>query len=284
MQKAIWRFLNEPPQSAAINMACDEAIAIAYAEGKVRPTLRFYRWSEPSFSIGAFQELGQDWIDALEGGAEDAPLVLVRRITGGRALLHDRELTYSVVAGTNDPHFTSGIKGTYYAIAKGLLRGLQKLGIDAYIHRPSKEARPRREKAPLCFASTSWYEIAVGGKKMIGSAQRRWRGTFLQHGSLMIERSQRAFPDERQWVSEKQVSLSELLPVLPSHADLIERLKAGFEQVLDICLEPGRISPYEKERIDHLVREKYGNPGWNRFREDRSGSKRYSGRLAQNSL
>lgn len=271
LQEHIWRFLSEPPQSAAVNMASDEAIAIAFSEGKVPPTLRFYRWSHPSFSIGAFQKLSPEWITHLEKQCEYPLLSLVRRITGGRGLLHDRELTYSVVSSTKDPLFSSGIKGTFYAIAKGLLAGLTKLGVDAEVYSPSKTKRREGHKDPLCFAATSWYEIVSRGKKMIGSAQRRWTSHFLQHGSLIIEKSPIAF-SQNEWerttlISRNQTTLSDLLPLLPSYSTLMLALKEGFKAALPIRLVSDRITAYEREIVNRLVLEKYDNPRWNFYRD-----------------
>ena len=114
---------------------------------------------------------------------------VVRRVTGGRAVLHNHELTYSVVARTDDPLFPGNVLGTYKVIAAGLLAGLGDLGIHAeMVSRSGKHAHlvKKNGKDPACFSSPSWYEILVNGKKIIGSAQRRIPGAFLQHGSILI--------------------------------------------------------------------------------------------------
>jgi lipoate-protein ligase A len=252
--KPVWRALSHPPQSAEINMAIDEAVALAFSEGKVPPTLRLYRWAQPSLSIGSFQKLEPEWIDRFGSNA----LPLVRRITGGRALLHDRELTYSVVAGARDPLFPDGIKGTFYTIARGLLAGMKRLGVDAEIHVPS-ERRPLQ--SPLCFESTSWYEITAAGRKVIGSAQKRWVGHFLQHGSLILEKSPRieSFPD---LVSENQTTLANLLTTLPNETEIEQAFLLGFGEALSIQLEPGALTEEERAVADRLVKEKYGASSW----------------------
>ncbi len=269
-------------------MARDEAIAIAFSEGKVPPTLRLYQWSAPSFSIGAFQRLDPNWLARFENPREQDAIVLVRRVTGGRGLLHDREMTYAVIAGTEDPLFSGGIKETFYAIATGLLAGLETLGVVASVHRPSKKKQGSQSKDPLCFSSTSWYEIVVGDKKLIGSAQRRWRRHFLQQGSLMTEKSQIALHDNEalnlSFVSEHQVTLSELLPALPSQAQAAEALKSGFEKALGLHFISARPTAYELALVERLVTEKYGNPDWNRDRQSRTESPAHLGRDAQKSL
>ncbi len=239
-------------------MAVDEAIAIAFSQGKVPPTLRLYRWSVPSVSIGSFQK----WEPECSDLAARGPLRFVRRITGGRALLHDRELTYSVVAGTKDPLFTGGIKGTFYAIAGGFLAGLKSLQVEADIYAPPRSQRLERAASPLCFASTSWYEITAREKKLIGSAQRRWVRHFLQHGSLILEKQDRAGFSP----SENQIGLAELLPALPSEAMLEQAIASGFEAALPIQLILGSLTPEEEEIAAHLGKEKYGSDAWNRER------------------
>lgn len=240
-------------------MAVDEAIAIAFSEGKVPPTLRLYRWSVPSVSIGSFQKWEPEWTDLAERGA----LRFVRRITGGRALLHDRELTYSVVAGTHDPLFSDGIKGTFYAIAGGFLAGMKSLRVAADIYAPPRSQRLERSASPLCFASTSWYEITAQGKKLIGSAQRRWVRHFLQHGSLILEkRGAAGIPP-----SENQIGLSELLSTLPSEEAIEQAIIGGFESALPVRLEWEQLTPEEEEIAARLSKEKYGTDAWNRRRE-----------------
>lgn len=189
-------------------------------------------------------------------------LHFVRRITGGRALLHDRELTYSVVASTKDPLFSEGIKGTFYTIAEGLLTGLKSLGVAAEIYAPPRSSRLERPSTPLCFASTSWYEITAQRRKLIESAQRRWTKHFLQHGSLILEKG----PD-RAFTSENQISLAELLPHLPNEQRLHAALTQGFASALSIKLEEGRLTPEEEETSARLIKEKYGNPAWTLRRE-----------------
>lgn len=240
-------------------MAVDEAIAIAFSNGKTPPTLRLYSWSLPSISIGSFQAWEPGWdVPALSG-----KVPFVRRITGGRALLHDRELTYSVVAGTRDRLFSDGIKGTFYTIAGGFLAGLQSLGVSVDVYSPPRSERLERPSSPLCFASTSWYEITAQGKKLIGSAQRRWVGHFLQHGSLILEkRGVEGFHP-----SANQIGLSELLPTLPSEDTMVRAITSGFESALPIRLASGSLTPEEEATTLRLAKEKYGTDAWNLRRE-----------------
>jgi len=263
----LWRFIIDPPLSPEKNMAIDEAISIAFSENKVPPTLRLYQWSRPTFSIGSFQTLDSRWLDYLKRSKVE----IIRRMTGGQGLLHDRELTYSVIAGTTDPLFSGGIKGTFQSISTGLLAGLQEIGMVGKIHEPSQDRRLTREKDPLCFASTSGYEITAGGKKLIGSAQRRWRSHFLQHGSLILEtrfpESKTLIKNSPRMTSEKQISLAELMPVLPAMGLLEQAMRIGFERALPIHLVPGKLTLEEAESAERLIKEKYGNDQWNLHRK-----------------
>jgi lipoyl(octanoyl) transferase len=182
-----WRLLDTGPNLAAYNMAIDEELLARAQAGEKIPVLRFYTWDPPTVSIGRFQKI-ETAVDA--GACKLLGFDIVRRVTGGRAVLHRRELTYSVIARIDNPLFPPEVLGTYKIIASGLLAGLRNLGVDAeMVSRGGRHASLVRKDAkdPACFSSPSWYEIVVQGKKIIGSAQRRLSGAFLQHGSILID-------------------------------------------------------------------------------------------------
>ena len=180
-----WRLLDSGPNIGAYNMAVDEELLARAQAGETAPTLRLYTWHPPAVSIGRFQKIGTAVdVDACRQRGID----IVRRITGGRAVLHHQELTYSIIARTDDPLFPTNVHGTYKIIAAGLLQGLRNLGIPAeMVSRSSRYAAlvKKDSKDPACFSSPSWYEILVHNRKIIGSAQRRLSGAFLQHGSIL---------------------------------------------------------------------------------------------------
>lgn len=180
-----WRYLDSGPASGARNMAIDEGLLAEAAAGKALPLLRLYTWSPPAVSLGRFQDEASS-VNA--GVCRERGIEIVRRITGGRAVLHDQELTYSVIAPAGGL-FPDDVLGTYKMIAAALLAGLGNLGIAAeMVSRSGRHAdrvRPQT-KEPACFSSPSWYEILVRDRKIIGSAQRRVPGAFLQHGSILI--------------------------------------------------------------------------------------------------
>jgi len=182
-----WIFLDTGPNLGLYNMAVDEEL-LARAQGGDRvPVLRFYGWNPPAVSLGRFQKT-EDAVNI--EACKQRGFDIVRRITGGRAVLHCYELTYSIISRTDNPLFPPNVHGTYKVIAEGLVGGLRNLGIPAeVVSRTSRHAHlvEARVKDPACFSSPSWYEIVVNGKKIIGSAQRRMSHAFLQHGSILID-------------------------------------------------------------------------------------------------
>jgi lipoate-protein ligase A len=181
-----WQLLDSGPNIGAYNMAIDEELLARAQAGETTPVLRLYTWHPPAVSIGRFQKIGTAVdVEACRRQGID----IVRRVTGGRAVLHNRELTYSIIARTDDDLFPRNVHGTYKTIAAGLLHGLGKLGIPAeMVSRSSRHAVLIKTDAKdsACFSSPSWYEILVHGRKIIGSAQRRLSGAFLQHGSILL--------------------------------------------------------------------------------------------------
>lgn len=183
---SMWRFIDSGPSTAVRNMALDEELLRGATDPGALPVLRFYTWSPPAVSLGRFQD-SERAVNA--EACRRLGFDIVRRITGGRAVLHCDELTYSVIARSDSGLFPNDILGTYKVIAAGLLAGLSELGIAAeMVPRSGRHAGMVKSSPhePACFSSPSWYEILVKGRKIIGSAQRRVGGAFLQHGSILI--------------------------------------------------------------------------------------------------
>ncbi len=253
-----WRLTISPPLTPQMNMAIDEAMALSYPKTQI-PTLRLYEWDRPTLSIGSFQEITPDLSSRLKNNR----IQWVRRITGGRAILHDREITYSVVASTHDLLFSGGIKPTFYSIAQALIAGLAQLDVEAYVHVPKKKNLLPRPQSPFCIESFSWYEIVALEKKLIGSAQKRWVNHFLQHGSLVLTPS----PFEKILNLDKTLHLSDLLPYIPTPSKIQNSIRAGFESALAIQLEEQSLTAEESRIANRLVEEKYGDTQWNNYRE-----------------
>jgi lipoate-protein ligase A len=247
-------------------MALDEAMAQACGQGLVPPTLRFYGWDRPTLSLGYSQKTG-DEIRMDLCAAKGIPIV--RRPTGGKAVFHDRELTYSVSARTDDPLFTGGIGGTYRVIAEAFLAGLRLLGISAEMFRNRLGRPPDHPLSPSCFASPYGHEIAVHGKKLIGSAQRRWRDRFLQHGSILLSPS----PEFESFFRMTPIptppggdppftTLEEVLGHPVSESTIRDVICRGFQETLKVDLQEGVVQPLEEEWAKRLEREKYGTEEW----------------------
>jgi lipoate-protein ligase A len=182
-----WRYLDTGPASGADNMAMDEKLLAEAVKGSAVPVLRFYTWATPAVSLGRFQEVASS---VNHSACRKHGIDIVRRITGGRAVLHRHELTYSVISPADNGLFPNDVLGTYKVLASGLLAGFVRLGVPAEMVSPSgdrAEMVKRGPKEPACFSSPSWYEILVHGRKIVGSAQRRLAGAFLQHGSILID-------------------------------------------------------------------------------------------------
>jgi len=249
-------------------MAIDEAIAQAIAEGLVPPTLRFYAWEPPCVSMGRNQRY--DSIDAARCLAKGYDIV--RRPTGGRAILHTDELTYSVIAAPDHPLMVGLVLDSYLRLSGGLVAGLAKLGITAEPAPGTNRAGP--DVSAACFEVPSAYEIVADGRKVLGSAQARRAKSVLQHGSLpLIGDLTRvvdclAFTDEaeretlRRSLVGHAATVEELADRSVSYVEAMDALTAGFAEALAIELAPGELTDVERAWATDLVRDKYAHPGW----------------------
>jgi lipoyl(octanoyl) transferase len=251
-------------------MAVDEALLILSGAPGSAPVLRFYSWDSPSLSIGSFQRVFE--LDLDEISARGVPLV--RRPTGGRAVLHDSELTYSVTCRIPSDFFPSDLMGSYKKIGACFLRGLNFIGLPAELVPVRKGKNNSNLSHPLCFSSPSWHEVLAGGRKLIGSAQRRLKNSFLQQGSFIIEKDYDAllalmkFESEadrvaaREALSRKMTALTEHLPGV-SIDELKTALIKGFSEELGAGFEPDSLTPEEERLARKLMEEKYARREWN---------------------
>ncbi len=261
-----WRLLVTEPADGATNMALDEALWRGRLLNEAPPTVRFFAWVPPTISIGYGQRL--DARLNLEA-CRRLGVGLVRRPTGGNAIYHDgpeRELTYSVVAGVEDFEGAGDLLEAYRWIARALLHGLRRLAVPAGMVEvmPSAGAQPA-----FCFARTGSYEIEVGGKKLIGSAQRRRSAGFLQHGSVMLgadaERLRVLFPGEGDPLAG-MTTIEQAIGRRPDFDETAAALTEGFTSAHGIELRPDGLTEREERLVDRLVREKYGTADWNERR------------------
>src|ERR1700682_1208430 len=179
---AAWRLLIDPPGPGAWNMAVDEVLLDGVAASSAPPTLRFYEWAPPCLSLGYFQPFAVVDVAACRSLGVD----VVRRPTGGRAILHDRELTYSVALPLRLLGSDGGVLPSYHRLSLALERGLNQLGVPVVLA-PKTAALPFMDHGPVCFDRPSAHEILLDGRKLVGSAQVRRATAILQHGSILLE-------------------------------------------------------------------------------------------------
>lgn len=260
---ATWRLIRSAPADGATNMAIDEAILRAVADEKAPPTLRIYAWEPGCLSLGRSQSM--DDVDLKALTASD--FGLVRRPTGGRAILHVDELTYSVVAPREEPRVVGNILESYRRLSKGLLRGLERLGVPDVVADQRAENR-RRDFGPVCFEIPTDYEITVDGRKLVGSAQMRAQRTVLQHGALPLYGDitricplLAAHPDPDR-VRARATTVAEALGRSVTWAEAADAIAAGFAEALNLRFEPAALSEEEQARAERLRAEKYATEEW----------------------
>ncbi|MHB8927194.1 MAG: lipoate--protein ligase family protein [Bacillota bacterium] len=266
-----WRLIRSDPADAARNMAVDEAIMTAHGRGLVPPTLRFYTWQPAAVSIGYFQSLERE-IDVET--CRRAGFGIVRRLTGGRAVLHDDELTYSITIA--ESILPGSVLATYRYLSRGLLAGFRLIRVRADLTNPPSRgmAAPHGPSA-ACFDAPSWYELTAAGKKIVGSAQTRKNGVILQHGAIILGldldklMATLRFPSDqvreraRQTLAAKAGGIDEAAGRRIDAGELAVAMAAGFTAGLGLVLEPGDLTAEELRLADEFERTKYSQNVWN---------------------
>lgn len=264
-----WRLIISEPLSGAMNMAFDEAIMTSVVRGLAPPTIRFYGWSPPAISLGYFQSLKKE-IDL--NACHEKGIHVVRRLTGGRSVLHCDEFTYSLIAPEKHAKVAGSVLQSYLSISRGLLAGLANLGVNAEMSEGKKQ---NTLNSAACFDAPSWYEMVVEGKKLIGSAQTRRNNCLLQHGSVLVRLnadllfSILKFNDEKIRERAKAIfmakatSLENILGKNPDFDILCENFKKGFELELGLNLCQEQPSDEESNWARELSIHKYANEQWN---------------------
>ncbi|TFB18915.1 lipoate--protein ligase family protein [Filobacillus milosensis] len=270
MTKETWYFINTGTHDAAYNMAFDECLLNWHSKGEIPPVLRFYTWEPAAMSVGYFQKVdGKIHIENVNQHGFD----FVRRLTGGRAVLHDHELTYSVVVSEDHSKMPKTVTEAYRVITKGLLEGYRNLGIDADLAVP--EGKLQQTGSAVCFDEPSWYELVIGEKKAAGSAQTRKQGVILQHGSVPISMNNDvlfdlfAYPNEKvrerakAKFQERATTMEAYLGRKLSLEEVEDAFYKGFEKGLDIELKPYELTAEQEQEVQELAREKYVTDEWN---------------------
>ncbi|HCX2120111.1 TPA: biotin/lipoate A/B protein ligase family protein [Staphylococcus aureus] len=268
-----WNFINTGSKDPYYNMAMDEALLNFVSRGEIDPVIRFYTWNPATLSIGYFQRLQKE-IDIDK--VKEKGFGLVRRQTGGRGVLHDKELTYSVIVPESHPNMPSTVTEAYRVISQGLLEGFKNLGFDTYFAVPKTPEERQKLKQPrssVCFDAPSWYELVVEGRKIAGSAQTRQKGVILQHGSILqdididelfdmfIYKNERLKLKMKEAFVEKAVAINDISHEHITISQMEEAFEKGFKKGLNIELKPLELTEAQLAEVEELT-EKYRSDEW----------------------
>lgn len=237
-RKKEWRLIDSGYLDAYTNMAIDEAIFALREKLGFPSTLRFYGWKPAAISIGYFQKIE----DLSLQRYERQKLIIVRRLTGGGAILHRNEITYSLACSIHEFPTFKDIKKTQQLVHEAIILGLQNLGINAELERK----QTKKPDPYFCFVSPSKNDVVEEGRKIVGSAQRRRKRAFFQHGSILMDNTI-SFEGAEKRYKEK----------------IIDSLIWGFEKKLGIRLVPGQLTKEEVKLSQKLRQTKYSTQNWN---------------------
>ena len=250
-------------------MAVDEAILEHIHRGESRPTLRLYAWQPACLSLGHAQPISDMDLERLHARGWE----VVRRVTGGRAILHTDELTYSVTAPADEPRVAGSVLESYNRLAQALLAAVRELGLPVEM---KESALPSAggNLNPVCFEVPSTYEITVHGKKLIGSAQARKKEGVLQHGSLplvgdltricqtLVFTDETARAQAAARLLARATTVESVLGRAVGWETAAQAFVHGFESELNLKFEEGELSTSEATRAEELVHTKYAHPSW----------------------
>lgn len=262
---SIWRFLNTGSQNGFHNMAIDEVLATQSVPQDKRSVFRLYQWAPYAISLGYNQNPGDMDLDKCKRDNID----VVRRPTGGRAVLHAEEITYSVTVPKDSDFFSPDILTTYNRISEGILCGLNLFGVKADLveRLPGDETSSSYKNKIPCFSGAAKYEIVYQNKKLVGSAQRRYEHTILQHGSILVGTFHLRIADYvaamndsqikkfKQALDGKTISISQILATNIHYDKLIWSLKKGFQECCQIDFLEGQLTPRELTEVRKLVKK-----------------------------
>jgi lipoate-protein ligase A len=238
-----WRFLDGGWATGARQMAVDDALLTLCGRGRSMPTLRLFGFRPACLSLGRFQPADQV--------PRPSGFDLVRRPTGGGAVVHRGDICYSVVLPLSHPLAAGSIRQSYQRLARGLAAGLESLGLPPLAEGDAADSAPR---GAWCFQAVAPHELTLAGRKLVGSAQARRQGGLLQQGSIRLA------PEPAE--AARATSLQEELGREVTRDELAEALVTGFASAWGIEIRPGQLSAEEEDLARRLERECYADPGW----------------------
>ncbi|MBT7272694.1 MAG: lipoate--protein ligase family protein [Nitrospinaceae bacterium] len=251
-----WRVIEDVPKTGESNMNIDRAILASCGSGESLPTLRLYSWEQPTLTVGYAQDFAKE-IDI--NRCQKLGIEIVRRPTGGRALLHNHEVTYSFTAPIPHNKFPPSLLGAYKTVAKALLEGLKEVGVYGAVLASGKKTTIGKHSfhSPSCLSSINHLEIEVQGAKLVGSAQRRTKKAFLQHGSILLDcdrglvnslfkfETDDARCRSMEILNHKVVTLSECLGKSMTRKEVFKALIKGFSHTLKGNWVLGHLNSFE---------------------------------------
>jgi lipoate-protein ligase A len=265
IQESVWRFINSGAAEGAFNMAADEALACSLKSSQ--PVVRVYRWQPYTISIG----YNQDFSDLDLTKCREDGIGLVRRPTGGRAILHAHEVTYSVIFPRESDRYGKNTLDLYNQISSAICEGLNSNGLPVVLEKKEEAGGAKHHQHRFaCFSTSAKYEIHYDSKKLVGSAQRRFKSAVLQHGSILLGDEHLHILDYlspaangkteqlRKQLRENTISMQTILNRTVAYNEMVESIKTGFEHYFKVRLEERKFSDAELRRINEL-KIKYQN-------------------------
>ncbi len=271
MERPVWRMIKTEALSGAMNMALDEVFLESVQAGISPPVVRLYRWQPKTVSLG-YTQRGSAQVNTAYCAAQG--IDIVRRLTGGRAVLHDQEVTYSVIS-RQQGLFSNALLGNYQTISNVLLHCLTQIGLDArLVGRQAGATGMTAVEKSACFTAPAQFEIVCQGKKACGSSQRRVQESFLQHGSIPLDIALHKLfyaltTDTATSASQGVARLSEKVGWVnrfiqrPRTVDEVEeQLRASFRSLWPVQFVIDEPSSAEMKQASRLVQEKYSRVDW----------------------
>jgi lipoate-protein ligase A len=256
-----WFLLDDGPAPGPLNMALDEILLEKVERERSAPILRLYSFDPPAITIG-FHQTRSAGLDIEAAGRDGVDVV--KRFTGGRALLHEGELTYCIVACISKPPFDTPLQESYMRISEALARALLSIGIEASISGGRPPSGPHSGSKP-CLDSVSRHEMTIRGRKIVASAQRRTRESFLQHGSILLTPASKRIvdylPNPAFSLTERVTSVSEELGREVDPSLVRGAVVRGFEETFRVAFERLRLSGNEELELMRRRRERETTQG-----------------------
>ena len=248
-----WRFILSGHNDAAFAMAIDEAILTSYADDPARPTLRIYGWEPPAISLGYSQKAAK--ILDIERCRRDG-IRFVRRTTGGEAIFHKDDVTYSIVCSHDDLDLPRPIKGSYRRLLDFIFEAYKGFGLEPKLFSETAGAYGKDFDSAFCYASSQDFDISIKGKKLGGNAQKRMRDIIFQHGSIPLSSSvgeaATYFKEDLRGVEKNVISLEEALGTRKGFDEVAAVLRTSFEDTFKVRLAEEKLSQKEVALADQL--------------------------------